>query len=193
MTDYDTSSYNIQDKYKGMDFEDIRKINEDSRLPYGVCVLNLDGNLNTGMIIRTASLMGAERVIVFGRRRYDRRSTVGCHTYIDIDAVEGYENDGETLSKDKFLDIMNKYDYTPVFIENTEKAFEIESIAAFLDQGKLCLVLGNEAKGIPDNFLELGPSFIISQIGVNRCLNVSAAAAISMWEMQKVLSNNYLI
>lgn len=181
----DTTRFNVQTNLQGLPFKDLVEMNAKSRLPYAVCVLNLNGDLNTGIIIRTANLMGAERVIVFGRRKYDRRSAVGTQNYIDIDQIEGFEEDGVTLSISKFEAAMKQFDYDPIFIENSENAFDIQAISAFVEQKKLCLVFGNESDGIPNNFLQTGMNFTIPQRGIIRCMNVSTAASIAMWEMQK--------
>ena len=86
--------YNVHDHLKAYDVPTLKDITEQDRLPFAVCIINLVGDLNTGIIIRTANLMGAEKVFVFGRRRYDRRSTVGSHNYVDVVQVGGFDNDG---------------------------------------------------------------------------------------------------
>ena len=58
-------------------------------LPYAVCVLNVHGSLNVGSIMRSAHLCGCRRFIVFGRRKYDKRSAVGVQHYIDVERVAG--------------------------------------------------------------------------------------------------------
>lgn len=184
----DTSAFNVLTELQGKPYDELVEINKQSRLPYGVCVINLVGDLNTGIIIRSANLMGAERVVVFGKRKYDRRSTVGSHCYIDIDRVDGYED--SELSADKFMEVMNKYNYIPVMIETG--GFDIQTVLydyskmIYSHGKKICLVLGNEGVGIPDEIRKCGEIFTIPQRGIIRSMNVSSAASIALWEMQKV-------
>jgi tRNA G18 (ribose-2'-O)-methylase SpoU len=50
----------------------------------------------------------------------------------------------------------------------------------------VCLVFGNESNGLPESFLNSDMKKIsIPQLGVLRSFNVSAAAAIVMWDFYK--------
>ena len=64
-------SFNVHDSYKDLSVEDLKLVSNVSRLPYSVCLMNLEYDLNIGNCIRSAHIFGAERVFIFGRRRYD--------------------------------------------------------------------------------------------------------------------------
>src|SRR5205085_7526881 len=88
--------------------------------PAAVCCLNLKGDNNLGMIIRTASNFGMSKVIILGRRNYDRRTTVGMHNYIAIDRISATNGShSENLDLDAILDMMKRWSrhYTLIFIE----------------------------------------------------------------------------
>eukprot|EP00919_Chromeraceae_sp_WS-2016_P009629 GHVR01022615.1.p1 GENE.GHVR01022615.1~~GHVR01022615.1.p1 ORF type:complete len:121 (+),score=15.52 GHVR01022615.1:61-423(+) len=80
--DYNSDTYKIllKDKYC------------KSRLPYDVAVLNVTGDLTLGSVLRTSVVLGARRVISFGRKKFDSRSSVGIcrefpvqHVYNEIE------------------------------------------------------------------------------------------------------------
>lgn len=192
------NNFNVHDHLKGKSVEELRAINMEDRLPYAVAVINLTGSLNIGIIIRTACLMGAERVIVFGRRKYDVRSCVGSHNYIPVERIDGFVDNRAPepkLDPMKFKETMEQFNYEPLFIETG--GFELnrlELVGAHLyakqrSGKKLCLVLGPEGAGIPEDILSQGLVYTIPQLGVIRSLNVSAAASIACWEMFRVLKD----
>lgn len=189
------SNFNVLDCYKSMTVDDIRAANMEDRLPFAVCTINLNGNLNIGMIIRTASLMGAERVLVFGKRKYDRRSCVGSHNYLPIERISGYESElvdeftAEDISPELFHSAMARFGYTPVFVEQGGidiSSFDVSMLGAAT---KPCLVFGCESSGIPQQLIDSAKHIVsIPQRGVMRSLNVSSAASIAMWEIAKKVS-----
>ena len=185
--------FNVQDCYKHLSFDDIRAANMEDRLPFAVCTINLNGNLNIGMIIRTASLMGAERVIVFGKRKYDRRSCVGSHNYLPVDRVLGFEDervddfDPLDISPSLLYSTLDELGYVPIFVE--QGGTNIKDFDVLKLDKKPCLVLGCESTGIPKQLLVDAKHVVsIPQRGVMRSLNVSSAASIAMWEIANKVS-----
>lgn len=178
--------WNVLDQYKNLTLLELRDVIDNDKLPYAVCVLNLTGDLNVGMIMRTACLMGAERMIIFGRRKYDKRSTVGSQNYITVDRIDGLEDD-LTYDIEAFDTAMSLWNYQPICIETggpTINQFNWKDLTQ-----KPCLVFGNEGRGIPDSILRDLPRVSIPQRGVLRSLNVAVAAGIACWEVSQCLVN----
>lgn len=198
LSQHNYEMYNVHDHLKGKSVEELKLINQADRLPYGVAVINLTGSLNIGIIIRTACNLGAERVIVFGRRKYDARSCVGSHNYLPVERIGGFIEElapEMEIDPDKFKQTMAHFNYTPVFLE-TPCEYEIgdaswKGLAArgFMEGPKPCLVFGSEGKGIPQTIMSQGLTYSIPQLGVIRSYNVSAAASIAMYEMYKAMRN----
>lgn len=178
------TNYNVHDHLKHLSVAELRDVNQRSRLPFAVCAWNIDGNLNIGMMIRTACNMGAERFIVIGRRHYDKRSCVGSNHYLNIDIVNGYDFHEDTYDSEVFWETMEKYDYTPVLFETTGKSISNGFSLKNFNKNP-CLVFGSESRGLPRSLLEDSRAQIYSipQLGVIRSYNVSAASAIAMWEL----------
>jgi len=169
----DCSAFNIRDDLKPLTLDQVKSIQRAASLPFAVAALNLCGNLNLGMMIRSAVLFGAEKFYIVGRKRYDKRSTVGAHNYIDLCFVEC---DPETESH-VCLNTLQK-DYNVSLIEHGGNDINYVDFGSYV---KSCFVFGTESHGIPKAFLNCGlDRFSIHQIGVLRSFNVSAAAAIVM-------------
>lgn len=194
--------FNVHDCYKNLSLEELKEENSRSRLPFAVCAWNVDGNLNIGMMIRTACNLGAERFIVVGRRRYDKRSCVGSNNYMPVERIQAYNCDdlkSPEYDIQQFWDAMTKYDYEPFFLEtgglhinckNGFKSFNMLLDNWYTDSDckikKPCLVFGSESEGIPPELLvDRSKVFSIPQLGVIRSFNVSTAAAIAMWELTR--------
>jgi len=190
------NSFNVRDDLKQMTVEEIREINQQDRLDYQVMALSLTGDMNIGNIVRTSLLHGAEKVWVYGRRKFDTRGAVGSQNYIDVERIYGFEGDGNTMQfdVDQFRKIVLDNHFTPVFVEQggmTLGTFDWAETIYDVDR-KILLVMGNETNGIPDEILALkdelhGYIVSIPQRGVMRSFNVGTAMAIVAWDMRKDL------
>jgi tRNA G18 (ribose-2'-O)-methylase SpoU len=184
---------NVLDEFKHMDTEDIFKIRQAEVLPVSALFLNILGDLNVGSMIRTATLFGFDHVTIFGRRRFDRRSTVGSLNYINVNVVDAlaYADENPIISYFSFRDYIKKNNLLPVFVETggtDVNEFDWADYKKEADDSGLmpCLIMGNESNGIPDEFLKVGidvynsPSKIvsISQKPPMRSLNVAVAFGI---------------
>lgn len=179
------SNLNVHDHLKGHTVEKLRDLCDMDRLPFGVCVLNITGELNVGTIVRSALLTGARKVGIVGRRKYDKRGTVGSYNYVEVDRVEGLNEDGITIDPDVFWGWMDTNNFFPVFVEQGGMMLDEVDWDYFESNHmprQTCLVFGNENRGIQDDLLidPRGEIVSIEQRGVIRSFNVASAAAIVM-------------
>lgn len=179
------SHMNVHDHLKQNTVEENRRLTELDRAPFGACVLNITGELNVGTIVRNALLTGAEKVGILGRRKSDSRGEVGSSNYIDVERIEGLNDDGLTVNPDIFWDWMDGNRFNPVFIEQggcmlNDVNWELHCRA--INPLRLCLVFGNENRGIQNDILHDDRGIIVSieQLGAIRSYNVASAAAIVM-------------
>lgn len=184
--------FNVQDSYRHLNEEELRAICDQDRLPISVCLLNVTGDLNVGVSIRTALNLGARRVFVIGNKKYDKRSTVGAHNYIDIIKVKATGKFDDTIDSGIFHETMTTYNMYPVAVEqggvDIRTFFETANFSLALEKAgpdrELCFVFGNEGMGIPIDILnDIKEVVSIPQLGVLRSYNVSTAVAIAMWEL----------
>lgn len=179
----DCSEFNVQDKFKPLPLDCVKTIQKINTLPYAVAAINLCGSLNLGMMIRSAVIFGCERFYIIGRKRYDKRSTVGAHNYIDLKFLEkdcNIENEAKEILQSI------ESNYTPCFIEQGGK--DIDRITFAQEHFKPCFIFGSESNGIPKHMMtQTNKVYSIPQLGVLRSLNVSAAASIIMHKAMKDL------
>lgn len=196
----ENSGHNIHNVWKDRSMEDRLAYCQKESFPFQVMALSVEGDLNVGTIIRSASLMGAEKAIVFGRRKFDGRGMVGVQNYIDIEKVAGLE-DQLTLDSDKFFDYIDINGLYPVVIEQHPTS-QLLNEFVWPEDKKICLVVGNESDGIPKSILDRivfrnedekisrGAIVEIPQRGVLRSFNVATAATLVMWQLR--MAYNYL-
>ncbi len=194
----DAAFWNVHDALKNRTLTELQDIQRGHTLPFAVCALSLTGDLNVGMIARTACIFGAQEFIVFGRRKYDKRSTVGAQNYMPIHRIDGFD-EGTTFSSTKFYDTMRLHRLTPIFVEQGGDTLDAIVLttgwkkyhAMYVQPGTApCLVFGNENEGIPEDLMLPGYARVsIDQRGVLRSLNVSAAAAILIHSLSAALSD----
>ena len=186
------NSFNVRDAHKSLTVDELREISRKDFLPFRVCAVNIEGDLNIGMMVRSASLLGAEKFYVFGRRKVDRRSMVGAQNYIPIERIEGLDSNDE-VDFFKFVNMCSTEKLFPILCETVGHSVETigwERYVSMAGQNyTLCLVFGNESNGFPQMFLDSPiPRISVPQRGVLRSFNVAAASNIIMWELSQFLS-----
>lgn len=168
----EVARWNIKDQLQGLDLSEIRA--QQPKFGFAIALLNIDGGLNIGSMIRSAVIFGADKVYLIGGRRFDRRSTVGSHNYIEIEHIPISEDDPMLLGKIK------DDGYTPVAIE--QGGANISEIANLENP---CFLFGAESRGLSKNITDRCNCYEIPQYGVLRSLNVSSAASIVLYEFTK--------
>jgi tRNA G18 (ribose-2'-O)-methylase SpoU len=192
-----SNHYNVCDEYKNNTYEQNVAICNANRLPFSVGIINVTGDLNVGMMIRSASLLGAEKFYIFGRKKFDKRSTVGAEKYIDI--VQ-FTYDDPTNTDQQILEDLRKLSHPIIACElggvtlGTEDAEDIYLSVKDLNP---IFLFGSESHGIPKLILDQMDSsgypdyefsrISIPQRGVLRSFNVSAAMAIVCWDYCKTI------
>ena len=187
--------YNVQDQYKNMTLEKVVEIQKQNSKNFYACFLNIEGDLNISIMIRTSCLLGAKGVYILGRRKYDRRGTVGAEHYISIEKVNCL-TENCLLDSQKIIEFLSQDKFYPIFVEHggldigkcrQEAKYLLKNTIQNLDfrQKLPIIVVGNEASGIPLEVLNYfkGNSlhFSLPQYGVMRSFNVSNAYAIFLW------------
>lgn len=186
--DQQKADHNVLDQYKDLTVEQRIEITRSRESDFAVALMNITGDLNTGTIIRTAHLMGAKEVLIFGRNRVDRRSTVGAENYTPVSYFGGLQSD-LTVDPNVFKEALNDRGYCPIFVETGEFCVtKVDFVSKRRQINKpFCFVLGNEGRGIDAGVMstknDFSGSFNVSipQRGVMRSYNVAGAAAMVLY------------
>ncbi len=161
---------NVIDKFKWLSTEYIKAHTDTLRLSYSILLVNIEYDNNTGNIIRSSNAFGAKEVILYGRKKFDRRSAVGSEFYSNFKHVRFVE-ELEVVFKD--------YDCV-VGLDNVSTAQPLEEFVWDINKNYL-LCFGHEGSGLPIEILDrCDVTLEIFQMGTIRSLNVSVAAGIVM-------------
>lgn len=179
--------YNVLDEYKDNSVEENVAICNRDRLKFSVGCINITGELNIGMMIRSACLFGAENFYIFGRNKFDKRSTVGAENYINI--VQYTFDDpihADLQIATKLQELEKTLGYSAIMCDTGGVELGKDTSWKLYRDKHPLFIFGSESHGIPDavsnNFkVKVG----IPQRGVLRSFNVSAAMNIICWDYLK--------
>jgi tRNA G18 (ribose-2'-O)-methylase SpoU len=185
----DTASnhYNVRDEYKTNTYEQNVAITMSEQRRFSVACINITGELNIGMMIRSACLLGAENFYIFGRKKFDKRSTVGAEKYINI--VQYAFDDpihADTEINDR-LEYLLKWNSVVLCEHGGIQIGSYMSTPMYKELKNPLFVFGSESHGLPEVVIN-NPHFYklsIPQRGVLRSFNVSAAMNIMCWDYIK--------
>ena len=137
---------NVIDRYKNWPTESIKRDLQRTANPFAVCMEHWQGDFNISTLIRNANAFNAEKVFYLGKKRFDRRGTVGSHHYVDLVFLSG--------GISELVDLKNKYTIVAVDnnISNTHKLGEFDWLS--LEKPPLML-FGEEGLGLTTTALEI--------------------------------------
>jgi tRNA G18 (ribose-2'-O)-methylase SpoU len=180
----DCVNFPIQDKFKPLTIDQVKEEQKARQLPFAVAAFNLDGSLNVGALIRTSVAFGAKKFIMFGLKKYDSRSTVGAHNYIEVERVPINVDAGD------FGLVYQKLGcYNVSCVETGGQDLDDHNFKDDVTEDKIpCILLGEEQRGIPEEILSKYRRISIPMQGILRSMNVSAAGAIAMNKIREDLA-----
>lgn len=180
---------NVRDELQNLSVAEICEHYKNNCNRDAVMCMNIQGEFNIGTIIRTASLFSMEKVILIGKRMYDKRTTVGMHNYITVERISATTGDqNERLDIPIIIQLLIDYSkiYQIILIE--QGGVDLKNIHTVLDNDKpKMFILGTENDGIPNEILQMKDqlsALIVSirQTGVGRSFNVGVAFGMVAYE-----------
>ena len=173
---------NVVNKYKNWPTESIKLDLQKNSNPFAVCMEHWQGDFNISTLIRNANAFNARKVYYLGKKRFDRRGTVGSHHYVDLVFLDG--------GVSELVDLKNKYTIVAVDnnVPNTQKLDKFDWIS--LEKPPL-MVFGEEGVGLTEETLKIADySVEIPQYGSVRSLNVGTSSGILMYSFLQSLKNS---
>ena len=179
--------FNVRDEFKENTVEENVWICKQTALPFSVGCINITGELNIGMMIRSASLLGAQNFYIFGRKKFDGRSTVGAEKYINI--IQYVYDDPMHADEAMLRDIRALTSQHYIYLCE-HGGHELGTHHMYEGKNNPLFIFGSESFGIPALITEQVTEtnewefdrISIPQRGVMRSFNVSAAMAIICWD-----------
>lgn len=162
---------NILDKYKNLPVEVIRQ--SIKRNNFSVAACNLDYNVNIGTMMRTCNAFAGREFLIIGRRKWDRRASVGVQNYENVIYLPTVKAFDEWALKNKRTPVA--VDFRPGFSIPTTQIDQYPQNPVF--------IFGNEGTGLPDeihNICQL--KVFINQFGSVRSLNVAMACGMIIYD-----------
>src|SRR3990167_6403773 len=161
MTEKETR--NIIDHYHYWTHDAILADLSSKAFPFSVLCSNLGQDFNLSTCLRNSQAFCATEFIIYGRKRYDRRGTVGAHNYTKIRffAEADLDNLKDYLSSKLVIGIDNIPGSEP--IDSYSWDYNKHTVLAF----------GQEQIGLPQEIINISSKILyIKQYGATRSLNV---------------------
>ena len=173
---------NVIDRYKNWSTESIKRDLQRTSNPFAVCMEHWQGDFNISTLIRNANAFNAEKVFYLGKKRFDRRGTVGSHHYVDLVFLDG--------SVSKLVDLKKQYTFVAID-NNVPNTYKLGNFNwAELKKPPL-LIFGEEGVGLTKETLKLADYTVeIPQFGSVRSLNVGTSSGIVMYALVESLRNS---
>lgn len=179
--------WNVRTDLQHMSPEEIKTLYAEHSNSVTVGCLNLSGDTNIGVMMRTASLFAVGRFYILGRKYYDRRSSVGTQHHIPVERIYMMKGrDNEFLDEESTLETLTalQQHYTIVFVEQSPKSVPLRDIHSIPMKNPPLFLFGSESDGIPPKLLDLPNTHcvVIPQPGIGRSHNVSIACGMVLYE-----------
>ena len=141
-----------------------------------ICFLahNVRSLWNVGSFFRTADAMNVEKIYLTGYTGHPPRKEI-TKTALGAEETVEWEHAEEPLS---VLQSLKRDGWELVALELTPKSKDIH---AFKPSNKICLVVGHELTGVPEDVLAICDHIVqIPMLGKKESLNVAVAAGIAL-------------
>ncbi len=170
---------NVVDHLAWAKREDILESINPDKIPVSLLLVNIERDNNLGNIIRSANTFGVEEILIYGRKKFDRRTSVGAEYFMPFRHIRFVE-ELEPLKQE--FDLM-------FGLEQTPDSHELQSYKWDYTE-KILIAVGHEGKGIPEEVLKLCDQTLeIEQFGTTRSLNVSISAGIVLYDYRQKSSH----
>ena len=166
---------NVLDGLKELSIPDIAKYCHSNSIPASVAMINIGGDFNLSTIVRNANFFGFRSVHYVGKKRWDKRGSVGTHHYTPM-----YHHKDEPAFLYQFA-----YGRTIIAVENNIPEYEDKTVNLFdykFDTvTEPIFVFGEENKGLSNIILDRANIILtIPNYGSVRSLNVGTTSGIVM-------------
>lgn len=168
---------NVQDRYKTALTEEIRADLQKNRSEAVSIFMNLENDFNIATSIRTHNALNAKEAYIVGRRKVDRRGTVGTHNYTTIFHAEDHS---------EVFALMKSRGYTIYAVENNVPNRTPHNIWEVGFPAKSAFVFGTENCGLSMEVIDSCDELVfIEMYGSVRSFNLATCHAMILAEYSR--------
>lgn len=175
---------NVIDSLKNYTIPDIKNYCHSKSIPASVAMINIGGDFNLSTMVRNANFFGFRSVHYVGKKKWDKRGSVGTHHYTPIYHHKDEESFLLQLSGRTIIAIENNI---PEYEDKTINLFSFD----FIDSYQPIFVFGEENKGLSNFILDRANIILtIPNYGSVRSLNVGTTSGIVMGIYRNFVEQN---
>jgi tRNA G18 (ribose-2'-O)-methylase SpoU len=165
---------NIIDSLKHLSIPEIQEYCAGKSIPASVAMVNIEGDFNLSTMIRNANFFGFSSVHYIGKKKWDKRGSVGTHHYTPL---YYHKNESSFISQCSGRTIIAIENNVPDYSYKTHNLFHYE----FNNIIKPIFLFGEENRGLSNFVLERCDTVLtIPNSGSVRSLNVGTTSGIVM-------------
>lgn len=171
----------IIDAFKIYSLNELLKIESKLKRKFFVILDQIEDPHNFGAILRNCDLLNITGIIILNLRQVQLNATVakvsaGAFNYVPVCVVNNLFNTIKKLKEESF------WIYATTFSKNAEKFTNLEY------NTNICLVLGNEAKGVSKKIIKTSDfNIYIPTFGNVDSFNVACASAILFYGISSLI------
>jgi tRNA G18 (ribose-2'-O)-methylase SpoU len=165
---------NIHDYLKHQTTEEIKDYYATNSINASIAMMHVTGDFNISTLVRNANFFGFKDVHYIGKKKWDRRGSVGTHHYTPVHFHK---------TQEAFL--ANFYGKAIIAVENNIPEYQDKTIDifdfSFNDYFDPIFIFGEENKGLSNEILDRANVILtIPSYGSVRSLNVGTTSGIVM-------------
>jgi len=165
---------NVIDALKNLEIENIAQYCHSTSIPASVAMVNIGGDFNLSTMIRNANFFGFRSVHYIGKKKWDKRGSVGTHHYTPIYHHKDEPSFISQLSGRTLIAIENNI---PAYDHKTHNLFHYR----FDNITQPIFLFGEENRGLSNYILDKSNIILtIPNYGSVRSLNVGTTSGIVM-------------
>ena len=165
---------NVLDSLKDLAIPDIAKYCHSNSIPASVAMINIGGDFNLSTMIRNANFFGFRSVHYVGKKKWDKRGSVGTHHYTP---VYHHKDESSFISQCSGRTIIAIENNIPEYSHKTANLFDYK----FNNTNQPIFLFGEESRGLSNTVLDQSDIILtIPNYGSVRSLNVGTTSGIVM-------------
>lgn len=162
---------NVIDRFKYWELDAIRAELDKDRRPFSVMLENFGYDINIATSIRNGNAFLPEEIWITGRKRYDKRGSMGTYHY---------EHIFHALTSKEVIEAKKEAGSRIVVFDNIDGA---EDLRDYKWDPSSLMIFGQEDIGVSQAALDLADDVVyIPQFGSTRSINVGCATSIAMYD-----------